>query len=98
MVEMIVGTYGVLCWLVFKKFKLIPVTTYTITTSSADYETWWPTHYRSDGLPQAPAGHDHSSFEMTERILVSIMHGKPLDYGQRSIHYIGTLLGALAVS
>ncbi len=25
MVELIVGTYGVLCWLLFKKFKLIPV-------------------------------------------------------------------------
>ena len=27
MLELIIGTYGVLCWLVFKKFKLIPVTT-----------------------------------------------------------------------
>ena len=33
MVEMIVGTYGVLCWLLFKKFKLIPITTYTICTA-----------------------------------------------------------------
>jgi multidrug resistance efflux pump len=33
MVEMIVGTYGVLCWLLFKKFKLIPVTTYTVCTA-----------------------------------------------------------------
>src|SRR3954447_14321362 len=33
MVEMLVGTYGVLCWLVFKKFKLIPVTTYTVCTA-----------------------------------------------------------------
>src|SRR4051812_21676033 len=33
MVELIVGTYGVLCWLVFKKFKLIPVTTYTVCTA-----------------------------------------------------------------
>jgi hypothetical protein len=30
MIELIVGTYGVACWLVFKKFKLIPVNTYTI--------------------------------------------------------------------
>ena len=33
MIELIVGTYGVLCWLVFKKFKLIPVNTYTIFTA-----------------------------------------------------------------
>ena len=33
MLELIVGTYGVLCWLVFKKFKLVPVTTYTICTA-----------------------------------------------------------------
>jgi multidrug resistance efflux pump len=33
MVEMIVGTYGLLCWLVFKKFKLVPVTTYTVCTA-----------------------------------------------------------------
>ena len=33
MVELIVGTYGVLCWLVFKKFKLVPVTTYTVCTA-----------------------------------------------------------------
>lgn len=33
MVELIVGTYGVLCWLVFVKFKLIPVTTYTVCTA-----------------------------------------------------------------
>ena len=33
MVELIVGTYGVLCWLLFKKFKLIPVTTYTVFTA-----------------------------------------------------------------
>jgi multidrug resistance efflux pump len=33
MIELIVGTYGVLCWLVFKKFKLIPVTTYTVVTA-----------------------------------------------------------------
>jgi multidrug resistance efflux pump len=33
MVELIVGTYGVLCWLLFAKFKVIPVTTYTIVTA-----------------------------------------------------------------
>lgn len=33
MVELIVGTYGVLCWLIFKKFKLIPVTTYSVCTA-----------------------------------------------------------------
>lgn len=33
MVELIVGTYGVLCWLLFKKFKVIPVTTYTVVTA-----------------------------------------------------------------
>ncbi|HEX3152310.1 MAG TPA: HlyD family secretion protein [Gemmataceae bacterium] len=33
MVELIVGTYGVLCWLLFKKFKLIPITTYSIVTA-----------------------------------------------------------------
>jgi multidrug resistance efflux pump len=33
MVELIIGTYGVACWLVFKKFKLIPVTTYTVCTA-----------------------------------------------------------------
>jgi multidrug resistance efflux pump len=33
MIELIVGTYGVLCWLLFKKFKLIPVTTYTVVTA-----------------------------------------------------------------
>lgn len=33
MVELIVGTYGVLCWLLFKKFKVIPVTTYTVCTA-----------------------------------------------------------------
>lgn len=29
MIELILGTYGALCWLVFKKWKLIPVNTYT---------------------------------------------------------------------
>jgi multidrug resistance efflux pump len=33
MVELIVGTYGVVCWLLFKKFKLVPVNTYTIFTA-----------------------------------------------------------------
>src|SRR5215217_2460872 len=33
MVELIVGTYGVLCWLLFKKFKVIPITTYTVVTA-----------------------------------------------------------------
>ncbi|MCI0704659.1 MAG: biotin/lipoyl-binding protein [Planctomycetia bacterium] len=33
MVELIVGTYGLACWLVFKKFKLVPVTTYTVCTA-----------------------------------------------------------------
>lgn len=33
MIELIVGTYGVLCWLLFKKFKIIPVTTYTVCTA-----------------------------------------------------------------
>lgn len=75
----------------------IPVTTYTITTSSADYETWWPLHFRSDDLPLAPAGHDHSSFVLTERILVSIMRGEPHDYGDKPVHRIwdGTLGGSL---
>lgn len=31
MVELILGTYGALCWLVFKKLKLIPLNTYTGT-------------------------------------------------------------------
>jgi multidrug resistance efflux pump len=33
MIELILGTYGLACWLVFKKFKLIPVTTYTVCTA-----------------------------------------------------------------
>ena len=33
MIELIVGTYGLVCWLVFKKFKLVPVNTYTIFTA-----------------------------------------------------------------
>lgn len=33
MLELIIGTYGVLCWLLFAKLKLIPVTTYTVVTA-----------------------------------------------------------------
>src|SRR5947209_4269164 len=33
MVELTIGTYGLLCWLLFAKFKVIPVTTYTIVTA-----------------------------------------------------------------
>lgn len=33
MIELILATYGVGCWLVFKKFKLVPVTTYTVCTA-----------------------------------------------------------------
>ncbi|MBO0697281.1 MAG: HlyD family secretion protein [Zavarzinella sp.] len=33
MVELIVGTYGVLCWLLFAKFKVIPVNTYTVVSA-----------------------------------------------------------------
>jgi multidrug resistance efflux pump len=33
MVELIVGTYGLLCWLLFAKFKVVPVTTYTVVTA-----------------------------------------------------------------
>lgn len=33
MVESIVGLYALICWLVFKKFKLVPVNTYTIFTA-----------------------------------------------------------------
>src|SRR5215218_5905251 len=33
MVELIIGTYGVLCWLLFKKFKLVPINTYSIVTA-----------------------------------------------------------------
>jgi len=33
MVELIIGVYGGICWLLFKKLKLIPVTTYTICTA-----------------------------------------------------------------
>lgn len=33
MIELILGTYGALCWLLFKKFRLIPVNTYTVFTA-----------------------------------------------------------------
>lgn len=33
MLELIVAFYGTLCWLVFKKFKLIPVNDYTVVTA-----------------------------------------------------------------
>lgn len=33
MLELILGTYGVVCWLVFKKFKLVPTNTYTVCTA-----------------------------------------------------------------
>ncbi len=33
MIELVLGTYGFLCWLVFKKWKLIPVNTYTVVTA-----------------------------------------------------------------
>lgn len=33
MVELTIGTYGLLCWLLFAKFKVIPVTTYTVVTA-----------------------------------------------------------------
>lgn len=33
MVELIIGTYGALCWLLFKKFKIIPVNMWTVVTA-----------------------------------------------------------------
>ncbi len=33
MVELIIATYGGLCYLVFARFKLVPVTTYTVATA-----------------------------------------------------------------
>lgn len=33
MIELILGTYGFVCWLVFKKFRLVPITTYTVCTA-----------------------------------------------------------------
>jgi multidrug resistance efflux pump len=34
MVELILGTYGALCWLVFSKLKLVPLNTYTGTAAA----------------------------------------------------------------
>lgn len=33
MLELILGTYGLLCWLLFKKWKIIPTNTYTVFTA-----------------------------------------------------------------
>jgi multidrug resistance efflux pump len=33
MLELIIGTYGVVCWLVFVKLKLVPITTYSVVTA-----------------------------------------------------------------
>lgn len=33
MIELITAIYGTLCWLVFKKFKLVPVNDYTVVTA-----------------------------------------------------------------
>lgn len=33
MIELIIGTYGVFCWLLFCRFRLIPITTYTVCTA-----------------------------------------------------------------
>ncbi len=33
MIELILGTYGVLCWLVFKKLRWIPINTYSVCTA-----------------------------------------------------------------
>jgi multidrug resistance efflux pump len=33
MLELIAAFYGLLCWLVFKKFKLVPVNDYTVVTA-----------------------------------------------------------------
>jgi len=33
MIELIIGTYGLLCWLVFKKFRLVPINSYTVSTA-----------------------------------------------------------------
>lgn len=35
MVELIVGTYGILCWLLLVKFKVVPLNVYTIFTAMA---------------------------------------------------------------
>ena len=33
MIELICGTYGLACWLLFKKFRVIPINTYTIMSA-----------------------------------------------------------------
>lgn len=33
MLELILGTYGVLCWLIFKKWKIVPANAYTVCTA-----------------------------------------------------------------
>lgn len=33
MIELVIGTYGFICWLVFKRFRLIPVNAYTVSTA-----------------------------------------------------------------
>ena len=33
MIELIIGTYGGLCWLIFKKWKLVPTNSYTVCTA-----------------------------------------------------------------
>jgi multidrug resistance efflux pump len=33
MIELIIGTYGLACWLVFAKFKLVPINAYSIFTA-----------------------------------------------------------------
>jgi multidrug resistance efflux pump len=33
MIELLVAFYGTLCWLIFKKFKLVPINDYTIVTA-----------------------------------------------------------------
>ena len=33
MIELVLAVYGTICWLVFKKFKLIPINDYTVVTA-----------------------------------------------------------------
>lgn len=33
MIELVIGTYGFVCWLVFKRFKLVPVNAYSVSTA-----------------------------------------------------------------
>jgi multidrug resistance efflux pump len=33
MIELMLGTYGVLCWLIFKKFKLVPINMWSVVTA-----------------------------------------------------------------